>query len=203
MARGIITRKLGMTRLFDENGKSIPVTVLQAGPCRVTQVKTPEKDGYSAVQLGFFETKPQRLTKPEVGHQKGAEKPMKHLREFRDMGEYEVGQEVKADLFEPGQSVKVIGVSKGKGFQGTMKRYNFSGGRATHGSGFHRAPGSLNASAYPSRVFKGKKLPGRMGQDTVSVRNLRIVHADAEQNLLYVSGSIPGARTSLVYVEAL
>jgi len=202
MARGIITRKLGMTRLFDDAGNSIPVTVLQAGPCRVTQVKTAEKDGYSAVQLGFHESKPQRLTKPEVGHQKGAKQPMRHLREFRDMGDYEVGQEVKADLFEAGALVKVTGVSKGKGFQGVVKRYNFGGGRKTHGSGFYRAPGSLNASAYPSRVFKGKKLPGHMGQDTVTVRNLKVVHADPEQNLLFIRGSIPGARTTIVFVEA-
>mgnify|MGYP001796419897 CR=1 FL=1 len=203
MAKVIIAKKLGMTRIFNDAGESIAVTVLQAGPCRVLQVKTPENDSYSAVQLGFNPVRASLVSRAERGHQKGVEKPYRLLREFRDAGEYEVGAEIKADVFESGETVKVTGVSKGKGFAGSIKRHGFGGGRATHGSGFHRAPGSLNASAYPSRVFKGKKLPGHHGARKVTTTHLKIVQVDAQENLLFIKGAIPGPRTSFVRVEAM
>ena len=203
MAKGIIAKKLGMTRIFDEAGASVPVTVLRAGPCRVLQVKTAEKDSYSAVQLGFNPVRASLVSKAERGHQKGVEKPYRLLREFRDAGEYEVGQEVKADVFEKGEVVKVTGVSKGKGFAGAMKRHGFGGGRATHGSGFHRAPGSLNASAYPSRVFKGKKLPGHMGARKVTTTHLKVVEVDPQESLIFIKGAIPGPRTGFVRIELM
>ncbi len=203
MAKGIIAKKLGMTRIFNDEGLSVPVTVLQAGPCRVLQVKTPERDSYSAVQLGFNPVRPVLVSKAERGHQKGVEKPYRLLREFRDAGDYEVGQEVKADVFEKGETVKITGVSKGKGFQGAIKRHGFGGGRATHGSGFHRAPGSLNASAYPSRVFKGKKLPGHMGARKVTTTHLNIELVDAQENLIFIKGAVPGPRTGFVRIEAM
>ncbi|MCR9142378.1 MAG: 50S ribosomal protein L3 [bacterium] len=203
MAKGIIAKKLGMTRIFNDEGVSVPVTVLQAGPCRVLQVKTPERDSYSAVQLGFNQVRPVLVSKAERGHQKGVEKPYRLLREFRDAGEYEVGQEVKADVFEKGETVKVTGVSKGKGFQGAMKRHNFGGGRATHGSGFHRAPGSLNASSYPSRVFKGKKMPGHMGARKVTTTHLKVEHVDPQESLIFIKGAVPGPNTGFVRIEAM
>lgn len=203
MAKGIIAKKLGMTRIFNEEGVSVPVTVLQAGPCRVLQVKTPERDSYSAVQLGFNPVRPVLVSKAERGHQKGVERPFRLLREFRDAGEYEVGQEVKADVFAKGESVKITGVSKGKGFQGVMKRYNFGGGRATHGSGFHRSPGSLNASSYPSRVFKGKKMPGHMGARKVTTTHLKVEQIDAQESLIFIKGAVPGPRTGFVRIEAM
>lgn len=203
MAKGIIAKKLGMTRIFNEDGVSVPVTVLQAGPCRVLQVKTPERDSYSAVQLGFNPVRAMLLTKAERGHQKGVERPYRLLREFRDAGEYEVGQEVKADVFEKGETVKVTGVSKGKGFQGVIKRHGFGGGRATHGSGFHRAPGSMNASSYPSRVFKGKKLPGHTGARQVTTSHLKVVQVDAQESLIFIKGAVPGPRTGFVRIEAM
>ncbi|MEQ9367098.1 MAG: 50S ribosomal protein L3 [Leptospirales bacterium] len=203
MAKGIIAKKLGMTRIFNEDGVSVPVTVLQAGPCRVLQVKTPERDSYSAVQLGFNQVRPILVSKAERGHQKGVEKPYRLLREFRDAGEYEVGQEIKADVFEKGETVKITGVSKGKGFQGAMKRHNFGGGRATHGSGFHRAPGSLNASSYPSRVFKGKKMPGHMGARKVTTTHLKVELVDPQESLIFIKGAVPGPRTGFVRIEAM
>ncbi len=203
MAKGIIAKKLGMTRIFDEAGVSVPVTVLRAGPCRVVQVKTAEKDQYSAVQLGFEVVRKKVLNKAELGHQKQFEAPYRVLREFRDAGELQVGQELKADVFAAGETVKVTGISKGKGFQGVVKRYGFGGGRATHGSGFHRAPGSLNASTTPARVFKGKKMAGHMGVDQVTVRNLKIFQVDPLENLIFVKGAIPGPRTGYVKIEAI
>lgn len=203
MARGLIAKKLGMTRLFDEGGASIPVTVLEAGPCRVLQVKTQEKDQYSAVQLGFDPVRPALISKAERGHQKDVEQPYRILKEFRDAGDYEVGQEVRADIFEKGARVKVTGTSKGKGFAGAIKRHGFGGGRKTHGSGFHRAPGSLNASAYPSRVFKGKKLPGHKGARQVTATHLTVMDVDAQQGLIFIKGSIPGPRTGYVKIEAM
>jgi large subunit ribosomal protein L3 len=203
MAKGIIAKKLGMTRIFDEAGVSVPVTVLRAGPCRVVQVKTAEKDQYSAVQLGFEVVRKKVLNKAELGHQKQLEAPYRVLREFRNAGEFQVGQELKADVFAAGETVKVTGISKGKGFQGVVKRYGFGGGRATHGSGFHRAPGSLNASTTPARVFKGKKMAGHMGVDQVTVRNLKIFQVDPLENLIFVKGAIPGPRTGYVKIEAI
>jgi large subunit ribosomal protein L3 len=203
MAKGIIAKKLGMTRIFDEAGVSVPVTVLRAGPCRVVQVKTAEKDQYSAVQLGFEVVRKKVLNKAELGHQKQFEAPYRVLREFRDAGELQVGQELKADVFAAGETVKVTGISKGKGFQGVVKRYGFGGGRATHGSGFHRSPGSLNASTTPARVFKGKKMAGHMGVDQVTVRNLKIFQVDPLENLIFVKGAIPGPRTGYVKIEAI
>jgi len=204
MAKGIIARKMGMTQVFDENGKIIPVTILRAGPCTVTALRKEDKEKYSATQLGFEEVREKLLTKPELGHLKKSNlPPFRILREFRDTGlELEVGQEVKADIFAAGDTVKVSGISKGKGFQGVIKRHGFHGGRATHGSHFHRAPGSLGATSTPSRVFKGKKLPGHAGSRAVTVRNLKIVRVDAEKNIILVNGPVPGPRTSLIKIEA-
>lgn len=203
MAKGIIAKKVGMTRIFDENGVNIPVTVLRAGPCPVIQVKTPDNDAYTAVQLGFEPVRPITLNKAEIGHQKGIEKPYRVLREFRDAGQYEQGQVVKADVFTVGELVKVTGISKGKGFQGGMKRHGFGGGRASHGSGFHRAPGAMSAHESPGRVFKGKKLPGHMGARISTISNLKIVQVDADQHLIFVRGAVPGPRTGYVKIEAM
>ena len=204
MARGLLARKIGMTNVFDENGKSIPVTVLRAGPCTVAQLKTAEKDNYSAAQLAFEPIRAKLLTKPQLGHlEKKGLQPHRILKEFRDFGmDLEVGQVLKADVFNAGDTVKVSGVSKGKGFAGVMKRHGFGGGRATHGSHFHRAPGSLGATSTPSRVFKGKKLPGHAGVKNTTIINAKIVQVDAENDLLLVKGAVPGARTSLVRIEA-
>lgn len=207
MARGLLARKLGMTQVFDENGNSIPVTVLQAGPCTVTSVRTPEKEKYAALQLGFEEVKLERLSKAQQGHltkTSGQTQGFRFLKEFRDTGlDATVGQVLKADLFTEGETVKVTGLTKGKGFQGVMKRHGFGGGRASHGSHFHRAPGSLGASSDPSRVFKNTKLPGHTGQIRASSMNLKIVRVNADENLLLVSGAVPGSRTSLVRIEAI
>jgi large subunit ribosomal protein L3 len=206
MMKAILGKKLGMTQVWSEDDRLVPVTVIEAGPCVVSQVKTEETDGYKAVQLAFGEIKPEKLNKPETGHlAKAGAEPKRHLREFRvpDAGELKTGDEVKVDVFEPGDTVHVSGTSKGKGFAGVIKRHNFSGGRATHGSHFHRTPGSVGQAATPSRVFKGKKMPGRMGGDTVTVRNLEIVRVDAEQNLLVVKGAVPGGKGSLLTIRAV
>jgi large subunit ribosomal protein L3 len=192
----IIGRKVGMTQVFTEDGQAVPVTVVQAGPCVVVQRKSKEKDGYSAVQLGFVEgTKVKRVTKAMKGHfDKAGLPPCRTLRELRVPEELEasVGDKVSVEIFAPGERVAVIGTSKGKGFQGVMKRHNFGGGRATHGSMFHRAPGSIGQSAYPSRVLKGMRGAGRMGGDTVTVENLEVIRVDTERNLLIVRGAVPG-----------
>jgi len=192
----IIGRKVGMTQVFTEDGQAVPVTVVQAGPCVVVQRKSKEKDGYSAVQLGFVEGgKVKRVNKAMKGHfDKAGLPPCRTLRELRVPEELEasVGDKVSVAIFEPGERVAVVGTSKGKGFQGVMKRHNFGGGRATHGSMFHRAPGSIGQSAYPSRVLKGTRGAGRMGGDTVTVKNLEVIRVDAEQNLLIVRGAVPG-----------
>ena len=203
MARGLMAKKIGMSSLFEENGTRVPVTVLQADKNCVLQVKNRAKDGYDAVQLGFWPVRKKLLSKAEQGRQKGLEYPYRVLREFRDFGECEPGQEFGVDIFEAGTNVMVTGTSKGKGFQGVMKRHGFSGGRATHGSGFHRSPGSLNASAYPSRVFKGKKLPGHMGTARTTIRNLRVAAVDKQQGLIFIRGSVPGPRKSCVAIEVL
>ena len=200
----ILARKLGMTQRFSQEDGSVErVTVLEAGPCHVTAIRTAERDGYDAVQLGFGATREKRLTKPELGHLKKADAPpLRHLAEFRDeAGELSVGDQVTVDAFEPGQVVKVSGASKGKGFQGTIKRHNFSRGPASHGSHNVRAPGSIGASATPSRVFKGVKGPGRMGGGRVTQRGLEVVEVIAKDNLLLVRGSVPGPRGGTVEVR--
>jgi large subunit ribosomal protein L3 len=204
MERGLIGRKLGMTQIFWEDGSVIPVTVIEAGPCVVIQKKTVETDGYNAVQLGFERAKEKKVTKPLKGHFDKADKGFfRILREFRiDEPEgYEVGQEMKADLYNVGDFVDVIGTTRGRGFAGVVKRYGFKGGKASHGSMFHRAPGSVGASAYPSRVFKGKRLPGHMGFERKTVQNLMVLGVRAESNQILVKGSIPGSKNSIVLIQ--
>jgi large subunit ribosomal protein L3 len=199
----ILAKKLGMTQRFMEDGRVERVTVLEAGPCPVTGIRTEERDGYDAVQLGFGAVKEKRLTKGELGHlKKAGAAPVRHLAEFRDeAGELQVGDEVRVDVFEPGQTVKVSGVSKGKGFQGTIKRHNFSRGPASHGSHNVRAPGSIGASATPSRVFKGIKGPGRMGGKRVTQRGLEVVEVLTDRNLLLLRGAVPGPKNGTVEVR--
>ena len=199
----ILAKKLGMTQLFLEDGTVERVTVLEAGPCPVTGIRTHERDGYEAVQLGFGEVKERRLTKAELGHLKKADAPpVRHLAEFRnEAGELQVGDTVTVEAFEKGQKVKVSGVSKGKGFQGTVKRHNFSRGPVTHGSHNVRAPGSIGASATPSRVFKGIRGPGQMGNKRVTQRGLEVVDVVADQNLLLLRGSVPGPKGCTVEIR--
>jgi large subunit ribosomal protein L3 len=199
----ILAKKLGMTQLFLEDGTVERVTVLEAGPCPVTGIRTFDRDGYEAVQLAFGATKEKHLSKAELGHLRKADAPpMKHVVEFRDeAGELTVGETVTAEAFEPGDKVKVSGVSKGKGFQGTVKRHNYSRGPVTHGSHNVRAPGSIGAAAYPARVFKGLRGPGQMGNKRVTQRGLEVVRVDAAQNLLMVRGSVPGPRNGVVEVR--
>ena len=205
MKKGIIGKKVGMTQIFDENGKVIPVTVIEAGPCAVVQKKTVENDGYSAVQLGFSDAKVNRVNKPLKGHfAKGDVAPKKVLREFRleDDSALNVGDIVKADIFADGEYVDVTGTSKGKGYQGTIKRWNGSRLKETHGTGpVHRHAGSMGACSTPSRIFKGKKMPGHMGAERVTVQNLIVAKVDAENNLLAIKGAVPGPKggTVLVY----
>ncbi len=205
MKKGIIGKKIGMTQIFDENGKVIPVTVVEAGPCAVVQKKTVENDGYSAVQLGFSDAKVNRVNKPLKGHfAKGDVAPKRVLREFRleDDSALNVGDIVKADIFADGEYVDVTGTSKGKGYQGTIKRWNGSRLKETHGTGpVHRHAGSMGACSTPSRIFKGKKMPGHMGAERVTVQNLIVAKVDAENNLLAIKGAVPGPKggTVLVY----
>lgn len=207
MPNGIIGKKIGITQRFAEDGSVIPLTVVQAGPCVVVQRKTKDRDGYDAIQLGLVEPdRKVRANKPMEGHfKKASVAPVKMLREFR-VGpdeELKVGETVKATMFTPADRVNVSGVSKGKGFAGVMKRHHFSGGRATHGSMFHRAPGSIGQSSYPSRVFRGMKGPGHMGQERVTVKNLQVVEVSEEDNLLLIKGAVPGANgTYLEIVKA-
>ncbi|MDZ7374938.1 MAG: 50S ribosomal protein L3 [candidate division KSB1 bacterium] len=203
---GIIGRKLGMTRLFGERGEAIPVTVIEAGPCYVTQVKTEAKDGYNAVQLGFDEVKERSLNKPLLGHlKKAGVKALRILREFRDFQldkPVEPGQEIRVDIFREGDLVDVTGYSKGRGFAGVVKRHRFGGGPKTHGqSDRWRAPGSLGQSSFPSRVFKGLRMAGRMGNRRVTVKNLRVVKVDPENNLLVVKGAVPGSVKGIVTIK--
>jgi len=199
----LLGRKLGMTQVFGEDGRVERVTVLEAGPCRVTGIRTHDRDGYEAVQLAFGEVTQKALNKPLLGHLKKADAgPLKHVREFRDeAGELQVGEDVKVDVFEKGQSVKISGVSKGKGFQGTVKRHNFSRGPVTHGSHNVRAPGSIGASATPSRVFKGIRGPGQMGNKRVTQRGLTVVDVIPDENLLLVRGSVPGPKGAVVEIR--
>jgi large subunit ribosomal protein L3 len=217
---GMLGQKLGMTQIYSEDGTAIPVTVIKAGPCLVVQRKTVETDGYDAVQLGLVEDRPPRkVTQPRAGHFKKAGVPaLRRLMEFSlaggnaaatggaegaegDAGEIKAGDEVKVSIFAEKEWVDVVGTSKGKGFQGVVKRHGFRGGRATHGSMFHRAPGSIGSSAYPSRVFKGMRSSGRMGGDQVTVKNLQVVKVDPEQNLLYVRGAVPGPKSGYLAIK--
>ena len=204
MKKGIIGKKIGMTQIFDENGKVIPVTVIEAGPCAVVQKKTVENDGYSAVQLGFSDLKASRVNKPLKGHFAKADVAAKRvLKEFRldDDSAINVGDIIKADIFAEGEYVDVAGVSKGKGFQGTIKRWNNSRLKETHGTGpVHRHAGSMGAISDPSRIFKGKKMPGHMGAEKVTVQNLIVAKVDAENNLLAIKGAIPGPKGGTVVV---
>ncbi len=202
---GMLGRKVGMTQIYAEDGSVVPVTVLKAGPCLVVQRKTRATDGYESVQLGLVEDRPPKhVTKPRLGHfAKAGIAALTRLMEFRlsDGEEVQAGDEVKASIFEEKQYVDVVATSKGKGFQGVIKRHGFSGGRATHGSMFHRAPGSIGASAFPSRVYPGMRGPGRMGGERVTVKNLLVVKIDAEQNLIYLRGAVPGPRHAYVAIK--
>ncbi len=199
----ILGKKIGMTQLFTEEGESVPVTVIEATPNRVTAVRDADADGYTAVQLGFGEVPERKLTKARLGHLKATDSPpLRHLVEFRDpSGDFQLGGEVTVADFEPGQKVKVSAVSIGKGFQGTVKRHNFSRGPVSHGSHNVRAPGSIGASADPARVFKGRKMPGRMGGKRITQRGLEVIRVDADSNLLMLRGSIPGPKKGLVEVR--
>lgn len=205
--KGIIGKKIGMTQIFDEKGNVIPVTVIEAGPCYVTQIRTEARDGYAAVQLGFSETKPARLTKPQLGHlQKNSLNALRVLREFRfkdgNLPDVAEGAEIKCDVFETGEHVDIIGTSKGRGFAGGIKRHNFNRQPKTHGqSDRERAPGSVGMREYPGRTLKGKRMAGHMGSERVTIQNLEVVVVDAEKNLLAVRGSVPGAKGGIVIVK--
>lgn len=205
MKKFILGTKIGMTQIFNENGLAIPVTVVQAGPCTVLQKKTVDTDGYGAVKVGFADANEKRLNKPDKGQfSKIKVEPKKYVREFRadDFDKYEVGQEIKvADMFENGEKIDVTGISKGKGFAGVIKRYGHQRGKETHGSMYHRRVGSMGANTSPARVFKGKKLPGHMGVDRVTVQNLDVVRVDAERNLLLIKGAVPGPKGGLVIIK--
>jgi large subunit ribosomal protein L3 len=205
MMKGLIGKKIGMTQIFDEAGLAVPVTLIEAGPCYVTQVRTAQNDGYNAVQLGFEEAKPKRLTGGQLGHLKNNElPPLRYLREFRvkDPEVSEGDKLVVGDIFDAGERVDIIGTSKGKGFQGVVKRYGFRGGPKTHGQSDRlRAPGSIGATTTPGRVFKGKRMPGRMGNERVTVQNLRVEYVDNDRNLLGVRGAIPGGKGGIVMIK--
>lgn len=200
---GILGKKIGMSAVFDETGNRIPVTIIEAGPCTVTDIKTDEKNGYTAIQLGFGSVKEKSLTKPVLGHfKKNNLTPVRHLKEFRvdSVAEYKIGDTIGIGIFTTGEKIKVSGVSKGKGFQGVMRRHGFGGvGGTTHGQSDRlRAPGSIGASSYPSRVFPGQRMAGRTGQDNVTVRNLQVIKIVEEKNIILVKGAVPGAINSIV-----
>ena len=204
MEKAIIGKKIGMTQIFDEKGLVIPVTVIEAGPCIVAQVKTIETDGYNAIQLGYGDVKENRINRPEKGHFTKAKLALKkHLREFRvsEIADVTVGNEIKADVFETGDKIDVQGTTKGKGFQGVIKRHGQSRGPMGHGSMYHRRPGSMGACSTPSRVFKGKKLPGHMGNTTITIQNLKIVKVDVEKNAILVKGSVPGNKGVILKIK--
>jgi large subunit ribosomal protein L3 len=205
-SKGILGKKLGMTQVWDADNRVVPVTVIKAGPCRVVQIKTPERDGYSALQLAFGDVKQSRLTKPELGHFANAGvEPGKHVAEMRvdDTTPYSVGQVIQADVFAAGEIVDVTGISKGKGFAGGMQRHNFSGQKASHGNHKkHRAPGSVGACATPARVLKGTRMAGQLGHQRVTTLNLQVVEGDAERGLLLLRGSVPGPAGGLVFVRS-
>ncbi|MGA0078328.1 MAG: 50S ribosomal protein L3 [Candidatus Nanopelagicales bacterium] len=206
VVKGILGEKLGMTQVWDENNKVVPVTVIKAGPCVVTQVRTAEKDGYSAIQLGFGAVDPRKVNKPDAGHfAKASVTPRRYITELRtsNAGEYTLGQELTAETFQAGEIVDVTGTSKGKGFAGVMKRHGFHGLRASHGvKRKHRSPGSIGACATPGRVFKGIRMAGRMGNDRITTQNLKVQSVDAEKGLLLIKGSVPGPQGALVLVRS-
>jgi large subunit ribosomal protein L3 len=204
MAKTILGRKLGMSQVWSADDRLIPVTVIEAGPCTVSQVKTPKRDGYAAVQLAFGDLKPGKANKPAQGHfAKAKSEPKRHIAEARmEEGEtFKAGQQIKVDIFEVGTLVDVTGTSKGKGFAGVMKRHNFHGGPGGHGSHFHRAPGSIGMCATPSRVLRGVGMPGHMGDETVTVQKLEVIKVDPEQNLLIVKGAVPGGKNGLLVIK--
>ena len=202
--KGILGRKVGMTQVFDDGGHAVPVTVVEAGPCSVAQVKTADKDGYSAIQLAFGE--PKRVNQPTAGHfAKAGVDPSRHVVELRldDVGDYSLGSEIKADVFEEGEMVDVVGVTKGKGFTGAMKRHHFSGLGASHGTERkHRSPGSIGGASTPARVFRGQKMPGHLGHERVTTLNLKVIKVDPERNLMLIRGAVPGPRGGLVMVRS-
>ena len=201
----IIGKKVGMTQIFDEKGKVIPVTVIEAGPCLVAQVKSVETDGYNAIQLGFGDVKESKLNKPEKGHFAKAKLALKkHLREFRldSVDGVNVGDEIKVDTFQAGDKIDVQGTSKGKGFQGVIKRHGQSRGPMGHGSMYHRRPGSMGSTSTPGRVFKGKRLPGHMGTNTITIQNLEVVSVDLDKNVILVKGSVPGANGAILKIKS-
>ena len=205
MNKGLIGRKVGMTQIFDESGKVIPVTVIEAGPCVVAQVKTMDNDGYEAIQLGFGDVKEKKLTKPAKGHfTKVNVTPKKHLREFRldSVAEYTVGQELKSDVIAAGDKLDIQGTSKGKGFQGVIKRHGQHRGPMGHGSMYHRRPGSMGPTSTPGRVFKGKKLPGHMGAQTITIQNLEVIKVDLDKNVILVKGSVPGIKGAILKLKS-
>jgi large subunit ribosomal protein L3 len=200
---GILGTKLGMTQIFDEEGKAIPVTIVQAGPCTITQIKTKQTDGYTAVQVGYQEVKPKAINRPELGHlAKSSAPPLRHLREYRldDTSNFELGQPVSADIFSAGQIVDVSGTSIGRGFAGYQKRHNFKRGPMAHGSKNHRLPGSTGPGTTPGRVFPGKRMAGRLGGTRVTIRKLEVVRVDADRNLLLIKGAVPGKPGALLSV---
>lgn len=204
MVKKLIGKKLGMTRFFLDEGQSVPVTIVKAGPCVIVQKKTADKDGYEAIQVGFENQREKRVNAPLRGHFKAAgDRYFAHLREIRveDAQEFELGQELKADIFEIGETVQVTGKSKGRGFSGVIKRWGFSGGKKTHGSRSHRVPGSIGSSATPGRVQKGKKLPGRMGYQKTTIKNLKILDVRPEQDIIALKGSVPGSRNSIIEIS--
>jgi large subunit ribosomal protein L3 len=201
MTNGLIGKKLGMTQIFDDS-RLTPVTVIEAGPCRVVTVKTKERDGYEAVQLSFGEIKERKLSKAELGHLKKNQSPASRiLREFKKDGEVAQGQSVTVGMFKKGDWVDVTGMSKGKGYQGVVKRHHYAGGPESHGSMFHRAPGSIGSSSFPSRVWKGKTLPGQMGAERVTAQRLKVVESRPDEHLLFVRGAVPGAANGIVMVR--
>ena len=205
MKKGLIGKKIGMTQIFDEKGLVIPVTVIEAGPCVVAQVKTVETDGYDAIQLGFGEVKAKHINKPEMGHfAKSKLEAKKYLREFRldDISTFKVGDVVTADIFAAGEKVDIQGTSKGKGFQGVIKRHGQHRGPMGHGSMYHRRPGSMGATSTPGRVFKGKKLPGHMGRVTITIQNLDVIRVDMDKNVILVKGSVPGPKGAILKVKS-
>ena len=205
MKKALIGKKLGMTQIFDENGIVIPVTVIEAGPCVVAQIKTLENDGYEAIQLGYGEVKEHKVNKPVKGHFAKANVPVKkHLREFRvdSIENFKVGDELKVDVFTEGEKIDVQGTSKGKGFQGVIKRHGQHRGPMGHGSMYHRRPGSMGPTSTPGRVFKGKKLPGHMGRVTVTIQNLDVIRVDMDKNVILVKGSVPGAKGAILKIKS-
>ena len=205
MKKGLIGKKIGMTQIFNEEGKVIPVTVIEAGPCVVSQVKSEETDGYNSIQLGFGAIKESKVNKPERGHfTKANIAPARYLREFRvdSIEDVKVGDELKADIFMAGDKIDIQGTSKGKGFQGVIKRHGQHRGPMGHGSMYHRRPGSMGSTSTPGRVFKGKKLPGHMGAETVTIQNLEVIKVDLDKNIILVKGSVPGAKGSILKIKS-